>query len=459
MIFNLCAWVSLASGIDSLKGIMRSVYFPEKDLIVRTYADGVTISSPDQPLKEKKIIIKNWTFDEAFSFFYFDKDELYMVHQLNGSIFKVGEEGLELVEKMEYLKMFIETNPFIYDSTFYMYGGYGLWSARERLLKINESNRWEPVVLGKEVLNDTEVESPPGVYGNGAIISGNRLFIFNGRTVNVADPLENPSLADVWRFDFIQNTWSKLGKLNEEIFFELPESHATIDLGDRFLLLKKQKGLIELFPEENRMVLYQHTLASMDIMQSEFLRLPAFHRNGRIYFYRYYEPSKNEASEKRTYEFTSVPVKALYGAKVGEDVFYYEKWRFVKSPMLWLITGGALILGVFGFIYFRRSETKVEILDSGIRYRGTTYEMPAINLAVLKRLYDSEGPVSSQEIMEIVQNPNLQYSHNNRVKNDVIRQLNIQLQSILNTNEELITMTSSDADKRYKWYELKKERF
>jgi hypothetical protein len=449
----------MASGIDSLRGILRSFYYPERDLIVRTYPDGISVSSPDQPLSEKTRFIKKWSIDEAFSNFYFDEDELYMVHQLNGSIFRISNDSLELIEKMEHLKMFIEAKTFIYDSSFYTLGGYGLWSVRDKLVRVNEFHRWEPVLLGKGGKTAKASELFPGMFGGQAIIAGNKLYAFNGRTINIADPLENPLLKDVWQFDFAQKTWNNLGKLNEDLFFEVPERYATIKLQDTHLIFKKQKALIELFPEDNRVVLYEHTLISMEVMNSDFFRLPAFLRKGRIYFYRNYKPAKNLAEEKRTYEFTSVPVEAFYGARIGEDVFYKESLGWLKSPVLWIISAAVFITGVGGFFYSRKPGFKPELTDTGIRYRGKHYDVPSVNLAVLKKLYDSQGPVSSQEIMEIVQNPNLQYSHNNRVKNDVIRQLNIQLQSILNTGEEPITMTSSETDKRYRWYELKRGLF
>ena len=459
LIMTLSPCLSMAIEVDSLRGILRSFYFPEKDLIVRTYHDGVSVSSPDQPTSEKRIFIKKWTFNEAWSNFYFDKGELFMVHQLNGSIFRVRHDSLVVTDRIEYLKMFLEAKPFIYDSSFYMIGGYGLWSVRDKLVRVNELHHWEPVLLGKGGAAVKETEIFPGMFGGQAIVSGDKLYVFNGRGVNMADPLENPLLKDVWRFDFIAKTWSNLGELNEELFFELRESYGAINLEDRYLIFKKQKALIELFPEENRVVLYRHTLISGEVMNTDFSRLPAFYRKGRVYFYRNYQQSKNLPEEKRTYELTSVPVEAFYGARIGEAVFYKESWSWLKSPVLWIISAAVFITGVGGFFYSRKPGFKPELTDTGIRYRGKHYDVPSVNLAVLKKLYDSQGPVSSQEIMEIVQNPNLQYSHNNRVKNDVIRQLNIQLQSILNTGEEPITMTSSETDKRYKWYELKRGLF
>ncbi|MFZ9981082.1 MAG: kelch repeat-containing protein [Cyclobacteriaceae bacterium] len=457
LIFPTC--LTMASGIDSLRGIMRSFYYPERDLIVRTYLDGISVLSPDQPSSEKRRFIKKWSIEEALSNFYFDKDDLYMVHQLNGSVFRVINDSLEVIEKMEHLKMFIEAKSFIYDSSFYMLGGYGLWSVRDKLVRLNEFHRWEPVLLCKRGKNTKASELFPGMFGGQAIISRDKLYVFNGRTINMADPLEKPLLKDVWQFDFVNKTWSNLGALNEDLFFEVPERYATIKLQDRHLIFKKQKALIELFPQDNRVVLYEHTLISMEVMNGDFFQLPAFLRKGRVYFYRNYNSAKNLAEEKRTYEFTSVPVEALYGARIGEDVFYKESWSWLKSPVLWIISATVFITGVGGFFYSRKPRFKPKLTDTGVRYRGKHYDISLVNLTVLKKLYNSQGPVSSQEIMEIVQNPNLQYSHNNRMKNDVIRQLNIQLQSILNTGEELITMTNSETDKRYKWYELKRGLF
>ena len=77
-------------------------------------------------------------------------------------------------------------------------------------------------------------------------------------------------------------------------------------------------------------------------------------------------------------------------------------------------------------------------------------------MKVLKKLLESDSQVPSGEIMDLIQNPNLKYAHNNRVKNTVIRQLNLQLRAILNIKEDLITSVAAPEDKRYRFYTIDK---
>lgn len=92
-------------------------------------------------------------------------------------------------------------------------------------------------------------------------------------------------------------------------------------------------------------------------------------------------------------------------------------------------------------------------------YRSVLHELDAHQSAVLKRLLEADDMVSSNELTAIIRNPNLQYSHNNRVKNEIVRELNLRFKSILNIKQELITSTVSEQDKRYRWYRIDRTYF
>ena len=446
--------------IDTLRGMMRALYIPLKDSILMTYLDGYSFSSPDNPGVGKRYRIENWTEVNAFSYFYINRNkELLMVDYVDGSIRRIHGEQIDSARGAGYPKMFIETNLFQDDSNVYLYGGYGFWSARNRLVRISEDYRWEPVPFRLSKGSAAVSQHPPGLFENQVLIVNKQAYIFNGRVVNPEEPLEKPHFKEVWAFDLDKQVWRRKGPINPDLFFEIPHTRALIPNGDRGYILRDEKGVIELVPEKNKAVIYQHTLVSNEILQSEQWRLRPFHRKGKIYFYRNLNPTQNLPFDQMSFQLKSVDIDKFLGAKVGEENFYKEDWFSLGDWRFWTI---ALLL-VF-FLTYRLSrgiETKsrLELTENGLRYRSTEYDVQPLHLTVLRKLYEADGPVSSNDIMEIVQNPNLKYSHNNRVKNEVIRQLNIQLQSILNTSDEIITSTASDTDKRYRLYYLDKGRF
>jgi hypothetical protein len=461
LIFCLSGYFTVPAQIkiDTLKGMFRSVYLPAKDSILRTYTDGYGLSSPDDPLNEKRFRIKNWSEVNLYSYFFVTKNmELLMIDWVAGTIARIRGDQIDSAGGPGYQKMFIETTLFQGESDVYMYGGYGFWSARNRLMKVSNDYRWEPVLLNS-ASNSSEKKYPPGLFDNQVMLIDQEAFLFNGRIINPEDPLEKPHFDEVWTFDFEKRSWQKRGRVNPELFPGTPQARVLIPLDDRAYILRDEKVVVELFPKKNKAVIYNHSLISIEVLRAELWRLAPFYRNGKIYFYRNLHPASTRTFDKMEFELKSVSVPEFLGQKTGEEIFYAEDWRLLKDWRLW-----SAVLMLVGFLTYRlsggiKTGPRLELTETGLRYRSKDYEVPDVHLSVLKKLYEAGGPVSSAEILRLVENPGLQYSHNNRIKNEVINRLNIQLQSILNTKEELIKLTSSDADKRYKWYELRREWF
>lgn len=92
-------------------------------------------------------------------------------------------------------------------------------------------------------------------------------------------------------------------------------------------------------------------------------------------------------------------------------------------------------------------------------YGTKLHKLEQKSLAILKRLLETEGDVFSADILEMVQNPNLDFSHNTRVKNQIMNTLNMELKTLLGEKEDIIQIERSPIDRRIKTYRIRKELF
>ena len=96
---------------------------------------------------------------------------------------------------------------------------------------------------------------------------------------------------------------------------------------------------------------------------------------------------------------------------------------------------------------------------NGVLYVGKA----AINfdekeLKVLRFLLKNDD-VPNSELLELVEQKGVHFSHNIRMKNDLLNQLNLKLKAILQVDVNFIIFKKSDTDSRLKVYRLNKHYF
>jgi hypothetical protein len=67
--------------------------------------------------------------------------------------------------------------------------------------------------------------------------------------------------------------------------------------------------------------------------------------------------------------------------------------------------------------------------------------------------------VPNSELLTLVEQKGVHFSHNIRVKNDVLNQINLKLKAILQVDINFIIFKKSDTDSRLKVYRLNKQYF
>lgn len=125
--------------------------------------------------------------------------------------------------------------------------------------------------------------------------------------------------------------------------------------------------------------------------------------------------------------------------------------------LLWIF----LLIPIFGFIKRRNKNQNFHLPDvlkvegEAVIYGGKRIEISDKESAILALLLKQEE-VDSGIILDIVENPEHNYSHNIRVRNQVMEDLNFRLKTILNSKKDLISNYKSKTDKRFKVYKLEK---
>ena len=70
---------------------------------------------------------------------------------------------------------------------------------------------------------------------------------------------------------------------------------------------------------------------------------------------------------------------------------------------------------------------------------------------VIVKLINNEV-IATKSILKIVENPNLSYPHNIKIKDQFLRELNLKLSTIFNTSDDPIIVKKSKTDARIKEY-------
>ena len=102
---------------------------------------------------------------------------------------------------------------------------------------------------------------------------------------------------------------------------------------------------------------------------------------------------------------------------------------------------------------------KLVVSTNSVRSKGQKLEIDPKSLALLNLLLRSEWEVPSQDVIDVLENPNLSAAHNIKIKNQVIENLNFRLKTLLEIDHDPIQSGQSEVDKRIKTYRIDSKYF
>jgi hypothetical protein len=169
-----------------------------------------------------------------------------------------------------------------------------------------------------------------------------------------------------------------------------------------------------------------------------------------------FKGKKTTANAELYYEV--VPESAFLKNPIREEPLYTNT-GFPWKPM-GAVLGVAGLLGLFLFGRKRYLErNKVVISRKGVRYGRQPLDFSERARAILELLLRNPEGVYSQQILDLVENPDLNPAHNIKVKNQLIDNLNFRLKSLLALEEDPIKSFRSPQDKRIKIYRIQTSYF
>ena len=168
--------------------------------------------------------------------------------------------------------------------------------------------------------------------------------------------------------------------------------------------------------------------------------------------------------------------KGLIRYASEDEIVKKEKFQFT-TRMKGYTAVLAILIGLLIGMLFLRNDVEATIL----RLPGQLFEHKGENISnvytykiaqkdicgstsiwspeVSNILLKSDKDIISKDIIDIVENPNLNYGHNKRVMNDFIDKINYKLRILLKIDSDIITQKKSSLDKRIKEYSINKSFF
>ena len=363
----------------------------------------------DEILIDLKPNIEEKRFSKRFKIFTKEFDNIKIVSVGGGQVYKVDNDTLKREDFSFNHKMSFGSAVFVKNDTIYKFGGYGFWSSRNFFTYFdNSSKEWE-------FHASNSLSLPPPIHNFNYRLFDEEFIITNGYSPNVNTGIKNHIVSDIWKYNFTDRKWDNLGVSN----------------------LPKYDNIIEI----DKDVFYARKLKNMDFIFVDYLN--------------------NIFYDVETAN-TSIPINGLNSIIKGDTLYAYKEGNFLKKPYRELIYTSkrigstekriylrsielinglglssfalvALLISIILFLKYRQNQ-KPRITQLGLRFKGTSYDMIESEKKIIEAIISKEE-VMSQEVYDLVENDNLSYPQNNKIKNDTIKKINNKLEKVLGIKE------------------------
>jgi len=206
--------------------------------------------------------------------------------------------------------------------------------------------------------------------------------------------------------------------------------------------------LIKILPFENKVITYQPTVVQSKWIDQHGI-LAVYKKDNIFYSFLSFDNSGEvKLIQRNSDEF--------YGEQLSEEKLYRDYSSLLYLLLLLVLPIGVLIRQRIKAM--KSKITKIQLNTKGLVYKKVFFEFEEKELEVINLLLNYDV-VHSSEILALVENPNHNYSHNMRTKNQLIDKLNYKLKTMLKIDYDLITSKKSKEDRRIIDYMLDKTFF
>ncbi len=357
---------------------------------------------------------------------------LYLLDPLGGEVLTFTKDSIERIDKSFQHRMQIDAAVLAHNDTVFKYGGYGFWSMRNYFTYYDRTiDEWEVY----PPLNTDEF--PDGTATNDFVKNGDDIIFFSGRRLNQKDLVDQVPNFHIWKFNFLNKSWTKVGIS----LIDYNQFILSIPFDDKIAYFN-QKEIYVLSPFENNVKVYAQNSLHQKLINGS--RLNSLYYKDVFYCYTYSNNTEEVNLLLRNKD-------EFFGPLLREELMYQT-----FSPYWYLSTLFLVVPLGFGFKWLKKQRdrrNRIQINGSGVIYKKIFYALSEQELQILTILTKA-GAVDTSKILAIIENPAHNYSHNMRTKNKVIGELQYKLQTILKTQEEVLTVQKSSEDKRIMIYRL-----
>ena len=374
----------------------------------------------------KPIKIINKSFDLVSYKALAIKGVIYFVHRSGGMILKLVDNKVVRIDKSFDHKMQFSSSILTYNDNIYRYGGYGFFSARDFIVMYDfDSNEWESVPINSDLV-------PTGRFDNGFFINNDILYVIGGTTVGKQNRDERVELDDFWSFSFKNNEWKNIA--NDEVFkfFKLNAFNFQNNI-----ITTKNNSLHLLNIDSNEIRTYK--LNSTFIKRND--RLPVIYNNNSLYFV--------ITRNNREMLMIHRDIDEVFGALTDKKTLNKRPLNLILVSLLIAVIFIMIIIKIINYL------KTIYIFKNEIKFRNIKLSIAKEEFDIFKQFYTNNNILENNILIEIIYKKQYDRTHNIRLKNNLIVNLNSKLQLLTkNNSRSFITSRPSKYDKRFKSYYL-----
>ena len=365
------------------------------------------------------------------------KKEYFFINDASGLVYKVQDNDLRRVDNSLDNRLLKDSYIFQHNDTIFRYGGYGFWSQRDFIIYYDEGIReWE-------IYNtNNNSYSPTGSYKGVYFKNKNDVYFIGGQKVDRKNKLKSIDNQEVVKFSFKTKSFEYLGKLNFNF-----DVYSLIVKDDEGFVINNGGQIAYIKPIENKVILYDKTPLQLNLKlyQNKVTNNYFFDES---YFLEVFSNQNFETNlfkiSKSDFFNNNIEESKLYDRSIEDSINVSTLFLIILFIILILIT------------YDRYRFNMIHLSSDGIIYKRVLNKLNTKEIDVILKLINNEV-IATKSILNIIENPNLSYPHNIKIKDQFLRELNLKLSTIFNTRYDPIIVKRSITDARIKEYCFKDE--
>jgi hypothetical protein len=420
--------IVFSQDIEIPKNII-STYNDEHNIYLFSEKEYYTVDLLNYNISEPNFFDNNGFDTKNFSTIKIDS-VFYFISRIGGFVLKLKENTLTRIDNSFNHKMQFGSTIFIYNNEIYRYGGYGFFSSRDFMVKYDFlTNEWESIIIKNN-------EVPKGRFDNSFLLNKDEFIIMGGVNVDRLNRQNRINLNDSWQFSFKDMNWNKVAsdeyfKYFNSNFFKTKNGAGTIKGGKAYLYFNKELSF-----------------KTYDVSPILLKRQSRF----KIYLYNnLYHFIVKSINNKMI--LMSRTKKELFGTSIAiRHINKNNNLKVIMALVLFSIII-LIILSIHQYLYY------LLITPNRLKFKNYKINLSDEEYLILQKFISNQHIIENNILQKILDKDQYDRSHNIRLKNKFIIELNSKLQYLFNNNiTNYIQIQKSSFDKRYKRYYLNLEK-